>query len=827
MNKRKILLIFISILAAAFISGSISFASQAVVDNYYGEYAHPSKFDNCLIIDGIDVSYWQADIDWERVKQQGIDYAFIRIGYTGLDSPFTRHKDSYFEQNYTQAKEAGVMVGVYYYSCATTDAEAKKEAKYVLNHLNGRELDLPLVLDFEYAGRIKKKYEGKTVTTSNILAFLDYVEKNSDYTPMFYSYRNIMDPAWNPKFKIDQIDDKYKVWIAQYSLDISYDRPFDFWQYASDGSLDGIEGRVDCNFWYYDHHAEVTQEGTKSIKNADITLSQDSYLYNGKQKKPDITVTYKGNTLTEGKHYRINYLKNVLGGTGYVMVSGMGKYSNVQLVPFKIRRLNIEKNSTIAEVESQLCTGNALRPSVKVYYKDKLLKRGIDYTLSYEDNVFPGTATVTIKGIRNYYGSLTTTFKILGEQQEPAYTGTLSFTKSVSSLPFTLNLSTTSNGKKTYTSSNEEIATVSSTGEVALQGKTGIVYITMETTETKIYHPSSKRVKISVVNDTASIIPNVENTSIGLTTEADYGYIRLTWDKKSETPVDYFEVYRSTTKDTFSTKIYHKTATGSARIFKDNQNLIRKNHYYYKVRGVRIIDGKKYYTKWSNLGSRYYKYTGTADIKIINGVKSAKLKGTATQGTGYVKVKWSKDSKYYVDYYQIYRSTTKDSGYKFVARAKAGKNSSYKNKSKLTYKKKYYYKVRGVRVIDGKKYYTKWSNIIGKTYTKISTAKIKIAKGVKKIKPTASASRGKGYIKIKWKKKSDYKVDYYQVYRSKKKNSGYKLFHTTDSAKKRSYKNTMKLKKGTKYYYKVRGVRKIDGKKYYTKWSNVVSRTAR
>ena len=132
-----------------FFSSCLSFASQAVVDKYYGQYHHPAQFDHCLVIDGVDVSYWQADIDWPTVKKQGIDYALIRIGYTGLDSPFSMNPDSYFEQNYQQAREAGVMVGAYYYSCATTQTEAKKEAKYVLKLLNGRELDLPLVFDFE------------------------------------------------------------------------------------------------------------------------------------------------------------------------------------------------------------------------------------------------------------------------------------------------------------------------------------------------------------------------------------------------------------------------------------------------------------------------------------------------------------------------------------------------------------------------------------------------------------------------------------------------------------------------------------------------------
>ena len=178
-----------------------------------------------------------------------------------------------------------------------------------------------------------------------------------------------------------------------------------------------------------------------------------------------------------------------------------------------------------------------------------------------------------------------------------------------------------------------------------------------------------------------------------------------------------------------------------------------------------------------------------------------------------------------LDGYEIFRSTKRYKGYTtkpyFTAERTSYWNTAIKTGTR------YYYKVRGVRIIDGKKYYTKWSNIITKKYTNISTSKLKIAKGVKNTKVKASSTSRKGYIKIKWKKRSDYKVDYYQIYRSTKKTSGFKYYGKTDSGSKRTYKNTKNLKKGKTYYYKVRGVRKIDGKKYYTKWSNVTWKKAK
>ena len=159
MRKNRLLLTISAAILTVLLTCSAAFASQSVVDSDFNNYEHQPRFDNCIIIDGVDVSAWQDDIDWEQAKCHGIDYALIRIGWTGLDSPFGTHDDMNFETHYQGAKDAGLLVGVYYYSCATTTAEAEKEAKRVLNTLGGRELDLPVVFDFEYAGRIKDKYE--------------------------------------------------------------------------------------------------------------------------------------------------------------------------------------------------------------------------------------------------------------------------------------------------------------------------------------------------------------------------------------------------------------------------------------------------------------------------------------------------------------------------------------------------------------------------------------------------------------------------------------------------------------------------------------------
>lgn len=799
MKKNRLIYTLLLTVAALILSCSVTFASQAAVDNNFGGYTFPDQYSNCLLLDGVDVSAWQGeDVDWAKVKRQGMDYAFIRIGWTGLDSPFSMNEDSCFETNYQNAVDAGLLVGVYYYSCATTMEEAQQEAEFVLGTLAERELDLPVVFDFEYAGRIKDKYKSKAATTSNILAFLNYIDENSEYEPMFYSYRNITDPTWSPKFNVEMIDAKYKVWLAQYSEDIGYSRPMTFWQYTSSGSVKGISGNVDCNFWFYDNDAEVTKEGTISIKDADITLGKTSYEYTRYEKTPKVTVMYQGVQLTKHVDYKLFFLKNTNAGTAYAMVKGIGAYSNTKLVPFEITPTDIDAGIEIGDIPPQRYSGSPVTVNPTVKYKGTTLKNGIDYTITYENNNGVGIATANIVGQRNYTGSSSITFQIIQMQAKPAITGETIITKEYISGPFPLGLTTNSNGAVTYTSSNPAIASIGADGVVTLTGSIGSVILTMETAATPEFYASTTNVTLNVtkltneitlsqpaytvltdvgpftlpavqkgtgpmsysssnpavavidpvtgiitvtglgqteitytaaedanytsasatvpltVNRTpAEIIQCIESSTIKLTTKAAYGNITLTWKRTGEEDIDYYEIFRSKKKSGFGTKRYAKTAAGTIFTYVNDKQLTKDKRYYYKVRGVKVVEGKKYYTQWSNLGNKKYTFTGTNDIKIINGIKITTVKATSSRAKGYIKVNWKKTGNYKVDYYQVCRSTKKDfSANKVYSKTKSGKVLTYKHTKNLKKGKRYYYKVRGVRVVDGKKTFTKWSNVV-------------------------------------------------------------------------------------------------------------------
>lgn len=693
MKKTRIILTIVTTLAALFITCSIAFGSNAVVDS--NTYAHQSRFDNCMVIDGVDVSYWQnirGTIDWNKVKRQGIDYVFIRTSYTGQASAFSLAPDSYFETNYEGAKAAGLMVGVYHYSMATTITEAQKEAKYVLDLLDGRELDMPVIMDYEFAGRLTTAYNSwssstrNSKLTSNALAFLKVIS-DSQYEPMFYSYYSMLKNSLD----MELIHNKYRVWLSNFNTATSYTDPFEFWQYTSSGSVTGLSGPIDCNFWYYDNSAEETKSGTTSIKSADISLGTTSYEYTKFKKTPTVTVKYNGTTLKKGTDYKVNYIKNVLAGTGYAMVTGIGKYSNTQLVPFTIKTTDIADGGVISNtIADQTYSGSAKKPTVKVMYTGTTLKKNVDYTVSYFNNTNAGTATIKITGKRNFHGSFTKTFKI--NKAAPTFTGYSSYTRTISSPDFTINTKCDSGATLTYKSSDSSIATVDSKGTVSFKGGTGTVYITVTSPESDNYKAAEKQVKITVNPDDAG--------TATITTDAS------SYDKKVGD--DSFNLGASTNSDGALT--YTSSNTDVATV-DSNGKVTLKGIEGTTTITIKVAATDNFAAASKTVQVTVSKETTTKPVGIINGVQNTTLKASSEGGSGYIRVKWTKSPGYKMDYYEVFRSLKKTSGFGTEAyfTTASGSATSYKNTKELVKGTRYYYKVRGVRVIDGEKYYSQWS----------------------------------------------------------------------------------------------------------------------
>ena len=185
---------------------------------------------------GIDVSKHQGVIDWKKVKNDGVEFAIIRIGYGGS----TPVKDERFEENYKNAKANGLKVGTYLYSYANSESDVKSETDAILKWLNGKSFELPFYLDVE---------DSKTQGDLSVSELTNYVynicEKieNAGYWTGIYASKNWLET----KLNMNKLN-RFTVWLAQWTNNPTYKGSYAMWQYTSNGTVDGIGGRVDMNY---------------------------------------------------------------------------------------------------------------------------------------------------------------------------------------------------------------------------------------------------------------------------------------------------------------------------------------------------------------------------------------------------------------------------------------------------------------------------------------------------------------------------------------------------------------------------------------------------
>lgn len=189
---------------------------------------------------GIDVSSHQQQINWSSVAQDGISFAYIRLGYRG-SSEGTLHVDDFFAQNLSGAKNAGIDVGVYFFSQAITEEEAREEARFVLKQLDGASLDYPIAFDMEPSPEGSGRADALTREEATAIAnaFCDEIQK-SGYRAIIYG--NSYDLS---KYDLSALTGR--IWLAQYDGKPDGSISFVMWQYTPKGTVAGISGSVDLN----------------------------------------------------------------------------------------------------------------------------------------------------------------------------------------------------------------------------------------------------------------------------------------------------------------------------------------------------------------------------------------------------------------------------------------------------------------------------------------------------------------------------------------------------------------------------------------------------
>ena len=225
---------------------------------YKGEAVSMSKSSKTIktdkkIMRGIDVSLWQGNIDFNKVKKSGIDFVIIHAGYGTSIS----NKDIRFEQNYRRAKAAGLYVGAYWYSTANSASAAVREAKTCMQVLKGKKFDFPVYFDLEEYWQISR---GRAFCDSLIKAFCSEIEKNGYYAGLYVS-RSIA------QYNISSsVANRYALWLAEYSSKCRYNGSYGMWQYTYVGYVSGISVNVDLNTCYVDYPSIIKEKKLNGYK---------------------------------------------------------------------------------------------------------------------------------------------------------------------------------------------------------------------------------------------------------------------------------------------------------------------------------------------------------------------------------------------------------------------------------------------------------------------------------------------------------------------------------------------------------------------------------
>ncbi len=258
--KNLLIIIFIGISIALITTSNASAAT----------YTHDARFSGWEVQQGIDVSKWNKDIDFKKVKNAGIDFVIVRVAYRTYGDG-SLNIDPYYKTNIQNAKQAGLKVGVYIFSQAISEKEAIEEANYLMKAVKDYDIDLPFVLDYEFAGdngRLLAANLSKRAMTNICNAFSKTIS-NAGYEPMIYANYTMLN---NHMYK-DEVSANAEIWLARYNNVANYSGDYTYWQYTSDGSVAGVEGRVDMNFRYVPDKKQVRTFKSSKIGHTKIKLA--------------------------------------------------------------------------------------------------------------------------------------------------------------------------------------------------------------------------------------------------------------------------------------------------------------------------------------------------------------------------------------------------------------------------------------------------------------------------------------------------------------------------------------------------------------------------
>lgn len=197
---------------------------------------------------GLDLSTHQKSVDWQTVRNAGVEFVMLRAGFRGYGvNSGVVDMDAMVRSHYAGAKAVGMKVGFYFFSQATSVAEAVEEANYLLTMLQneGWQVDMPIVYDWEYMGEgTRTEHVDARTVTDCAKAFCEMIRR-AGYEPMVYFNSD----QSRDNMELAELTD-YKFWLAMYTYDMTYEYRVDMWQYTQTGTVPGIEGNVDIDLYF-------------------------------------------------------------------------------------------------------------------------------------------------------------------------------------------------------------------------------------------------------------------------------------------------------------------------------------------------------------------------------------------------------------------------------------------------------------------------------------------------------------------------------------------------------------------------------------------------
>ena len=237
---------------------------------------------------GIDVSNWQGTIDFDKVKNSGVDFVILRAGYGKYDF----QKDECFEDNYRKARAAGLDIGAYWFSYATSVSDAIKEAETFIKIIKGKTFEYPLYFDIETSDAF---YCGKELCSDMVRAFCNTLEK-AGYFAGFYISRSYLQTHIT-----SDVAKRYALWVAEYGNRLNYDGDYGIWQNSSTWAVSGIDGCVDHDYGYIDYPSIIKKGGFNGYAKdgkPESKPTESKPIEDSAKSNPVVYIVQKGDTLS-------------------------------------------------------------------------------------------------------------------------------------------------------------------------------------------------------------------------------------------------------------------------------------------------------------------------------------------------------------------------------------------------------------------------------------------------------------------------------------------------------------------------------------------------